>query len=429
MAKKKISGLPASGALTGTEIVPIVQSGTTKRTTTQDIADLGGGGGGISGSGTANFVSKWSDGTTLTDSLFFSDDNIAKTIWDTTDKGLYFDFSANQYYIGDTDRGLFVDLNNSFFALGDNGYNNSTYFSIDDDNQIIKTSSGGSDKGLVLDFASNTYSLGDPNFTYDGTALIVNDNNAIINSVWENTNIGLYINYPNNIYGLGYTETGDFVNDNVIGFSAKGYVFQMGEAGGIANKTYFEVDDTNQIIKTSNNFADKGLNINFGETLYSLGLGDGDPYIISGFSKIGQSYYMGDNANLNNSNLISVLDNDLIIKTSSQGSDKGLYLDFANNYHYLGSLEQGLKIQLNDHLFYLGDYGGTLNNTHIIVNDNDDNYRITLNAKRTKLQNWSQEDIQGFTDPQAGDISYDATENEIVYYNGSSWQRLNHGPM
>jgi len=41
MAKKKISELPAGSALNGTELVPIVQTGTTKRITAQDIANLG----------------------------------------------------------------------------------------------------------------------------------------------------------------------------------------------------------------------------------------------------------------------------------------------------------------------------------------------------------------------------------------------------
>lgn len=40
MADEKISALPAAGALTGAEPVPIVQGGVTKKTTTQDIADL-----------------------------------------------------------------------------------------------------------------------------------------------------------------------------------------------------------------------------------------------------------------------------------------------------------------------------------------------------------------------------------------------------
>lgn len=44
MANRKISELPASGALTGAELVELVQGGINKQTTTQDIADLGGGG-------------------------------------------------------------------------------------------------------------------------------------------------------------------------------------------------------------------------------------------------------------------------------------------------------------------------------------------------------------------------------------------------
>jgi len=46
MATKKISELDPAAALTGDELVEIVQDGANVRTTTQDIADLGGGGGG-----------------------------------------------------------------------------------------------------------------------------------------------------------------------------------------------------------------------------------------------------------------------------------------------------------------------------------------------------------------------------------------------
>jgi len=45
MANKKITQLPSAGTLDGTEIVPLVKNGITSQTTTQDIADLGGGGG------------------------------------------------------------------------------------------------------------------------------------------------------------------------------------------------------------------------------------------------------------------------------------------------------------------------------------------------------------------------------------------------
>lgn len=47
MANKKISGLTAASSLTGTEQVEVNQGGVSKRTTTQEIADLGAPGGGV----------------------------------------------------------------------------------------------------------------------------------------------------------------------------------------------------------------------------------------------------------------------------------------------------------------------------------------------------------------------------------------------
>jgi hypothetical protein len=64
MAKKKISGLPAGSALNGTELVPIVQAGTTKRITTQDIANLGNSSG-VEGSGTIGTLAKFTASSTI----------------------------------------------------------------------------------------------------------------------------------------------------------------------------------------------------------------------------------------------------------------------------------------------------------------------------------------------------------------------------
>ena len=44
MADVKISELTSAAALDGTELVPVVQNGSTVQTTAQDIADLSGGG-------------------------------------------------------------------------------------------------------------------------------------------------------------------------------------------------------------------------------------------------------------------------------------------------------------------------------------------------------------------------------------------------
>jgi hypothetical protein len=63
MADKKISELTGAGTLTGTEEVPIVQGGITVKATTQDIADLGGG-------GTAEWIIVTSDITAQYDNYY-----------------------------------------------------------------------------------------------------------------------------------------------------------------------------------------------------------------------------------------------------------------------------------------------------------------------------------------------------------------------
>lgn len=73
MADVKISELPAAGALDGTEEVPVVQAATTKKTTTQEIADLGGGGGTPSAPDTAI---QFNDGGAFGGSTFFTFDKI-----------------------------------------------------------------------------------------------------------------------------------------------------------------------------------------------------------------------------------------------------------------------------------------------------------------------------------------------------------------
>ena len=56
MANKKISQLTSASALAGTEVLPIVQAGTTKKVTAQAIADLASSGGGGSSSFTLTTV-------------------------------------------------------------------------------------------------------------------------------------------------------------------------------------------------------------------------------------------------------------------------------------------------------------------------------------------------------------------------------------
>ena len=93
MAKKKISELPAGGALNGTELVPIVQTGTTKRITAQDIANLGNASG-VEGSGTINRLAKFTATSTIGNSQLF-DDGTSVGLGTITPLGLLHLFKAS----------------------------------------------------------------------------------------------------------------------------------------------------------------------------------------------------------------------------------------------------------------------------------------------------------------------------------------------
>ena len=88
MADKKISQLTGASTLTGTEELPIVQGGQTVKTTTQDIADLAGGG------GVKKYVALLSPGADP-----FTDPPFASTIFENTmDGNITFGIDGNGTY-------------------------------------------------------------------------------------------------------------------------------------------------------------------------------------------------------------------------------------------------------------------------------------------------------------------------------------------
>ena len=147
MAKKKISGLPAGSALNGTELVPIVQTGTTKRITTQDIANLGNSSG-VEGSGTIGTLAKFTASSTIGDSLLKETANaigfaVTPKAWGNNNKVIETTFSSS--LIGRSDFSGFG--RNFFYNSGDdpiysnNGFANA-YIQSNGEHLWINSASG-----------------------------------------------------------------------------------------------------------------------------------------------------------------------------------------------------------------------------------------------------------------------------------------------
>jgi len=125
----------------------------------------------------------------VTDSLFYSDGNIAKSIKnDGYSQGLYLNLDNQYFALGYTETGDWENevivgfvASSSIFTMGDTGFNQGTHLLVDDNNQIIKTQNQGTDKGLFLDFAANQFSFGDYDGAINGTTLTVNDATQVIN--------------------------------------------------------------------------------------------------------------------------------------------------------------------------------------------------------------------------------------------------------
>jgi hypothetical protein len=140
-------------------------------------------------------------------------------------------------------------------------------------------------------------------------------------------------------------------------------------------------------------------------------------------------YSFGDYNNTNVGIALIVDDNNAIIRTLNGGTDQGLYLDFAGQDYFIGNTNRGLRIDFDNLNYYLGDWDGANNGTFIYINDNEDNFRITLNAKRTKFKGYETSEIYDFPDPQKGDFVFNDTIKTLCFYDGSDWQQVVHETM
>jgi hypothetical protein len=165
--------------------------------------------------------------------------------------GLKLDFANNLYYLGDytnvsngaqiyIDNGnggiflyakqnsftqLLLDgnnqegyLNSRYIEIGDANYNN-TKFIVSDFSQLIKTTSNNNDIGLKLDFANDLYQFGDFNgVNFYGQLSITNGESVLVS---DDNNLGLYGPSLNTV--LGYLPGSININDPSA--NSNNYVF------------------------------------------------------------------------------------------------------------------------------------------------------------------------------------------------------------
>jgi hypothetical protein len=226
-------------------------------------------------------------------------------------------FFANTY----SEIGLKLDFAVFNFFLGDFGNsNNGTLLSIDDNNSIIKSSYQQNDIGLKLDFANSNYWLGDFNNINNGGAIVVNvgapeiytkfnignlgynitqsnivlgdygstynglvlkvdfdgSGPEIIYTQYGGTDVGLYLDFVNIFYALGYADGGDFVNTITgIKVDAANQKIIVGDTWSTNNYCYWDINfdslGVNQGIKSVYQGNSIGLKLDFANDIYTLG--------------------------------------------------------------------------------------------------------------------------------------------------------------
>ena len=185
--------------------------------------------------GTAINASNWQvptrlNATTFVNSNIYDDTNITKT----ASSGFRFNYGAKEYFFGDYTNG-----------------NNGTALFIDDDASAIKATKGGFALGLNIDYASETYSLGDNNAFANQTFITVNDAAKSITL---------------------YTDTAFDSRIDIDGaLTTTSITNKINKIGGTTNRTFLNINDDTRIIQTEYANNPLGLSLSMANRRFTLG--------------------------------------------------------------------------------------------------------------------------------------------------------------
>ena len=341
----------------------------------------------------------------------------------------YIQYKNNKYYTQENEAAILAASNNTGVAAGTNPtslfipYNNGgifgdSYLVNDTTASVLKTVYSASEVGLKLDFANSVFKLGNPvlptgiivdetantvkigdvddNDT-DGTGLIVDWNNALINSTYQGSDIGLKLDFANNVYSLGDLQNWYIINgggwgelslfNDIIG-DTNGINIQqtntapqvfLGDFYGINNGTSLKIEDNPQLIRTYYGGNEIGLKLDFANNSYVLGgINDGYNVRVTGFDPNGgvdigdyNLYASGTQINLRQE----------LIKTQFNGNDIGLKLDFASNQYSLGDLNANYNFVVDgpNGRCVMGDFNGNVNGTQLEIDDANQVFSLSGN--------------------------------------------------
>lgn len=238
MANEKISGMSAAAALTGTELVEVVQGGDNVKTTTQDIADLGAGGG-ISGVAPVGNVPK------VKSPVGGGGEILNLETSSISDNGSTTQIS----YVSDSPRVINLILNEATDADA------TTRLKFQNEagviHQLLATASDGTTDGTIK-LEEDLIEL-----------KVSNTGGADINSLTIDTTS---INLTGAVFMTGRTlAKGGSYSSGLLDIDPINFIAKLGDFNGDVNQTYISVDDSAELLTIN---AANGIVIN-GQTAYT----------------------------------------------------------------------------------------------------------------------------------------------------------------
>lgn len=241
---------------------------------------------------------------------------------------------------------------------------------ISDSGTVVKTTYGGNDVGINLDFANQTYQLG---YIPQGYGYYVNLNNGLVQigdygDWWGGAPIikltadgessietfqgfgnakGLSLNFTNAIYAIG-----DYGYTYGLKINLSSGNISLGDIeGSFGSANWINIDSGNGIIATYQGTDEKGLILNVANDNYKLGT-------FNAYTDVYLNVYQTDLTNG-------------YISTNYHGQEIGLKFDFANYNFYFGDIpNNGGVAWIGQNLLKLGSYDGSGNaGTAMYIND------------------------------------------------------------